>query len=112
MKFLNFPIGINDSKLLIVYALIFFSCGSNTINEINRNAANIHSDSSNENFEKFNSRFHTDSLFQLSRINFPIDGQFADGENMYKWSQKNWSLMKEPVKKVTDIDIHFLIATH
>lgn len=51
----------------------------------------------NESFENFNTRFHTDSLFQLSRIKFPIGGQFVDGFERHEWTIENWDLHKEPV---------------
>ena len=59
----------------------------------------IQSMSSNrsENFEEFNRQFHSDSIFQLSRIKFPIEGKLIDGFKEQNWTSKNWELMKIPV---------------
>jgi len=52
-----------------------------------------------ENFDRFYERFHADSLFQLSRITFPLEGlpSFAD-ENQFaeefKWEADSWELHK------------------
>jgi len=50
-----------------------------------------------ENFEEFNRQFHSDSIFQLSRINFPIEGKLIEGFEKQNWTSKNWELMKIPV---------------
>ena len=52
-----------------------------------------------ENFEEFNKLFHTDSVFQLSRVNFPIEGKLIDGFDRQSWTTKNWELMKIPVSE-------------
>lgn len=57
--------------------------------------------SSIENFDAFYNRFHTDSLFQMSRIKFPLQGIKVDGEGEKKWSKKNWITMKA---KIYDVD--------
>jgi hypothetical protein len=55
-----------------------------------------------EDFDDFNKQFHSDSVFQMSRIVFPIAGFYADGEGKHQWTAKNWTLMKEPVREITD----------
>lgn len=55
-----------------------------------------------ESFDDFNKRFHSDSTFQLSRVAFPIGGQYVDGSKRYKWTAKNWQLMKQPVSAKTN----------
>ncbi|POY38078.1 hypothetical protein C3L50_12445 [Flavobacterium alvei] len=52
-----------------------------------------------ENFEDFNRKFHSDSIFQLSRINFPIEGKLIEGFEKQNWTSKNWELMKIPVSE-------------
>jgi hypothetical protein len=54
-----------------------------------------------ENFDDFYNRFHTDSLFQMSRIKFPLKGIKVDYEGEKKWSGKNWITMKT---KIQDVD--------
>jgi len=55
-----------------------------------------------EKFDDFYSRFHSDSLFQLSRISFPIGG-FILNENGEEepWTRENWIMHKI---KATDVD--------
>jgi len=50
-----------------------------------------------EDFETFNSKFHSDSIFQMSRINFPIEGHLIEDFKKYNWNSKNWQLMKTTV---------------
>ena len=47
-----------------------------------------------ESFDEFNMRFHTDSIFQLARINFPIGGKSIDGHEKHDWTLKNWQMLK------------------
>lgn len=56
-----------------------------------------------ENFEEFNRQFHSDSIFQLSRINFPIEGKLIEGFDKQSWTSKNWELMKTPVSKKSSL---------
>lgn len=53
----------------------------------------------NEDFDLFYKHFHTDSIFQLSRITFPLDGYYI-GENYnpdekksdFHWTKSNWEI--------------------
>lgn len=56
-----------------------------------------------ENFEEFNRQFHSDSIFQLSRINFPIEGKLIEGFDKQNWTSKNWELMKIPVSEKSSL---------
>jgi len=52
------------------------------------------------NFFEFYQRFHSDSLFQMDHIQFPLSGvptmdSSADPEN-YKWTKANWRMQKMP----------------
>jgi hypothetical protein len=58
-----------------------------------------------ENFTEFSKRFYTDSLFQMSRIHFPLKGLYnipvlpsttnAVGDSIISgWEKKNWKLLK------------------
>jgi hypothetical protein len=51
----------------------------------------------NENFDTFNVNFHSDSIFQMSRINFPIRGQLIDGFENHDWNAKNWQFITTEV---------------
>lgn len=54
-----------------------------------------------EDFDAFYDQFHIDEKFQLSRIQFPLDGYKNDPEGREKWSRSNWVTMKV---KIYDID--------
>ncbi|MGZ5243747.1 MAG: hypothetical protein ACXWW0_07620 [Bacteroidia bacterium] len=45
-------------------------------------------------FEKFYLRFISDSVFQMERIKFPIQGKYEDIEGERKWSKSKWPLIK------------------
>lgn len=46
-----------------------------------------------QDFETFYDRFISDSAFQMSRIKFPLKGQYQDYDNERKWLKENWPLM-------------------
>jgi len=55
-----------------------------------------------EDYSTFYNRFHADSLFQMSRIKFPIEGYFTDTlGNEVKWSKSNWIMHRT---KIQDAD--------
>lgn len=45
-------------------------------------------------FESFYTKFISDSLFQISRIKFPIGGQIADYEGERNWEKNTWPMLK------------------
>ena len=58
-----------------------------------------------ESFSDFDKRFHSDSIFQMSKIHFPPYGKFIDGFTKKKWSSENWEMMKTPLsEKESEID--------
>ncbi len=73
---------------ILFLILFFFSCNHKSIVE--------------ENFAEFDRRFHSDSLFQMSRITFPLKGKMVDGFDKKDWSAKNWSMMKSLVTENTN----------
>jgi hypothetical protein len=54
-----------------------------------------------EDFNTFYNRFHADSLFQMSRIKFPLQGLRVDGSEETQWSKNNWGLL---TTKIYDVD--------
>lgn len=66
-----------------------------------------------ENFEEFNKKFHSDSLFQVSRVDFPIEGKHVSGFEQYSWNRKNWQFQVIPVAEETEIGEyqHSLVKT-
>ena len=83
--------------LFISTSLLITNCKSVDVNS----KKNVPSTASSEDFNTFYNRFHEDSAFQMSRIKFPIQGMYIDGNEEKKWDEKNWGLMKI---KIYDVD--------
>lgn len=66
-----------------------------------------------ENFDQFDAHFHSDSLFQISRIDFPIEGLSVSGFDKHKWTKENWEFMVVPVSSKNKIGNyeHSLVKT-
>ncbi|WP_428228538.1 hypothetical protein [Flavobacterium sp.] len=66
-----------------------------------------------ENFDMFNSRFHSDSVFQISRVDFPIDGISVSGFDRHNWRKENWKFITVPVSEKNEIENyeHSLVKT-
>jgi len=96
---------MRHSKLLPLLLIILLSCTGTgeqgKAAEIRVTEATPTTDTA-ETFAMFNERFHRDSMFQLSRIRFPIGGRFVEGENNQEWTARNWVLMKVPVRETVD----------
>ena len=53
-----------------------------------------------ESFDTFYDQFHADTAFQLSRVKFPLEGEYVTIDGGESWTWDGW----EPhVEKVTDI---------
>ena len=86
------------SRVVILVSLLFFliNCKrSEKLKNIQKSAVVV------ENFEVFYNQLHSDSLFQISRIKFPLEGQNRDGFEKNKWTKVNGILLKT---KIYDID--------
>ena len=79
--------------ILPLIVLIVFSC---------KNTGQTKATVESESFDVFNQRFHTDSLFQLSRVKFPIEGQQIDAFDERDWTPNNWIMLKVPVAENVD----------
>ena len=55
---------------------------------------------SDEDFKTFYTKFHQDSLFQTSRIKFPLKGIYKDGFRKENWTKENWNMLKTPIQEV------------
>ena len=71
-------------------------------------------DGRTESFDKFNARFHNDSSFQVSRVEFPIGGKYVDDLVSRIWSADTWEILITPVSAITDTTQykHSLVRTH
>ena len=81
--------------LLTAICIFLLSCKST--GKDTSQSLKTHQVSMIESFENFNARFHADSAFQLTRIDFPLNGQQVDGFEEKGWTQGNWHVMKVPV---------------
>jgi len=89
---------------LIVMLLVFVGCNKNKVlKESNLNATKTLKTTAVESFDEFNKKFHSDSVFQVSRVDFPIDGKHVSGFQQYSWTQKNWQFQAIPVSDQTEI---------
>jgi hypothetical protein len=53
----------------------------------------IETDFESQSFEEFYVKFITDSTFQMSRISFPLNGNFTDYTNHKAWAKEKWPLI-------------------
>ncbi|WP_321370203.1 DUF4348 domain-containing protein [uncultured Draconibacterium sp.] len=62
-----------------------------------------------EDFDDFYERFHQDSLFQQSRLKFPIQGSYKDFDTTMEWTSSNWGFIRNTVSEIdsTEYDIIF-----
>jgi len=91
--FLNRPL-----KLISILIFVFLTSCSLVKNNQTHDSENK---TAIEDFEAFYDKFHSDSIFQMSRIKFPLKGFMVDGLEQENWKKKNWSTLKT---KVYDID--------
>jgi hypothetical protein len=100
------------SKIIFLAAfLISIGCQHKNKKSSNLNVKPTKTET-NEKFDEFNIRFHSDSIFQISRIDFPIEGLSVSGFDKHKWTKQNWEFMIIPVSEKNKIDDyeHSLIA--
>lgn len=53
-----------------------------------------------EKFELFYDKFHNDSLFQLSRVQFPLKGQQIHLKKSGSWKKENWLMIKARASEI------------
>jgi len=56
-----------------------------------------------EDFDSFYRRFHQDSIFQQSRVKFPVDGEYCDFDTTMAWTSSNWEFIKFTIDQVDTI---------
>lgn len=56
--------------------------------------------SSPEAFLPFYERFHQDSLFQVQRVLFPLDGYSIEGGRITSWSLEDWAMHKNGLNNI------------
>lgn len=48
----------------------------------------------------FYQRFHQDSLFQIQRTRFPLDGYAIEGGNISPWKKEEWIMHKNGLENI------------
>jgi hypothetical protein len=56
--------------------------------------------SKGENFDKFYERFHKDSVFQLNRVKFPLQGKQVNAAGTNSWKKDNWTMIKAKASEI------------
>jgi hypothetical protein len=101
-------------KYLVFALSLAFSCSnakkgeddfSNTVRQADTLMAIEHKDSvRSEDFKEFYSKFLTDSIFQMSRIKFPLEGRNVEGDKITSWTIDNWVLLKKSAYEVDTVE--------
>ncbi len=89
---------ITRMVIISIFVLISLSNCKQTKKESARQGI---SKSSIESFDSFYDRFHKDSIFQISRLRFPLGGGPDRGDVNEEWTKENWSMLKT---KIYDVD--------
>ncbi len=53
-----------------------------------------------ENFDNFYQRFHKDSLFQISRVQFPLKGEKVNLKGNSAWKKEKWMMIKGTANEI------------
>lgn len=53
-----------------------------------------------ESFDVFYQRFHRDSLFQIERVRFPLNGYAIEGGRVSSWSKAEWVMHKNGLEAI------------
>lgn len=100
---------------LLILLFVLIACNKNKISndsDLDFSTKKIKKESV-ENFDEFNKKFHSDSIFQVSRVDFPIEGEHVSGFEQHNWNPKNWQFQAIPVAEKTEIGEyqHSLVKT-
>lgn len=95
--------------LLVFLTMFFIQCNKKAVVINSKAKQQIASEKSNkvavknyrgENFDKFYTKFHKDSLFQLSRVKFPLKGSQVNAHGTTNWSKEKWLMIKAKASEV------------
>ena len=93
-------------SVLFVLALFFMQCHRKALPTKAPAKPTTESGSSNklkrgEDFDSFYQKFHNDSVFQISRVQFPLKGQQIYLKGTRSWKKEKWIMIKA---KATEVD--------
>ena len=96
--------------LHLVILLIIVSCAKKHVQkEMDLEESKIIKKKS-ESFADFYDHFHSDSLFQMSRVQFPVRGQRIDHDTSFTWNKDNWMLIKYKVREIDTSEFRIRIS--
>lgn len=83
---------MKNTFYLLLFAMTFWSaCTSSRSGQISKG----------EDYFVFYQKFHQDSLFQVERVRFPLDGYSIEGGQITSWDENSWVMHKNGL---ADID--------
>lgn len=85
-------------RINTVWLVVFFSFSCKTVTENKPITKQEEASYLSSEFEEFYESFHTDSLYQVSHIIFPLEGRTYDEDNnavKILWTVDNWVLHKK-----------------
>jgi hypothetical protein len=89
---------------LFIVAVLFWQCHRKAVPEKSKAKAPSESKASkplkSEDFETFYQKFHSDSLFQISRVQFPLKGQQIHLKGTSSWKKEKWLMIKAKASEV------------
>ncbi len=99
---------ISKFVFILICALVLVQCNRKSNPVTNKNVKPIvKSESSGtastkkaENFDNFYVRFHKDSLFQVSRVQFPLKGKKENLKGSSSWTKEKWMMIKATSNEV------------
>ncbi len=100
----------------VILSLCFFFCCKNTNTDQARNTI-TQAATLPEDFEAFYDKFHSDSLFQIAHIQFPLAGYPAHASSVleedesFSWKKKDWIMHKEFQNENREYDRRFEIIS-
>ncbi|MCR6642160.1 MAG: DUF4348 domain-containing protein [Sporocytophaga sp.] len=96
----------------MIFKLFLGICLVACTNEKHSSSENLNRTASNtiEYFDSFSKRFYSDSLFQMSRIKFPLPGINTDDMDIndnspYYWQKNKWKMLKAEGDDLTGFKI-------
>ncbi len=75
-------IGLTQASIVILCCFLLTNCGTSRGLK------------SEESFDIFYQKFHLDSLFQISRLQDPMQGVVIEGKSISKWGNRLWVMHK------------------
>lgn len=77
--------------LLILFVSTLCCCKEDSSSKDEYTIVKAHGDND---FNEFYKRFITDTIFQMSRIKFPLKGHYADYSGEIEWTKKDWDYIQ------------------